>query len=90
MWASVVVAHRLSCPAAGEILVPIPGVELVDPALAVGFLTTGPPGKSELLLIYLSTFPAVCRLEEGRDHVQFAHHYTQNTRHSSWHAAVRN
>ena len=44
--ASVVVAHRLSCAVACGILVPIPGIELVSPALAGGFLTTGPPAKS--------------------------------------------
>ena len=44
---SVVVLHRLSCPAAcGIILVPRPGIEPTSPALEGGFFTTGPPGKS--------------------------------------------
>ena len=42
---SVVVLHRLSVPAWG-ILVPRPGIEPMSPALAGGFLTTGPPGMS--------------------------------------------
>ena len=42
-WASVVVAHELSRPAAHGIL---PGLEPVSPALAGRFLTTAPPGKS--------------------------------------------
>ena len=40
---SLVVVHRLSCPMACGILVPQPGIESVSPALAGGFLTTGPP-----------------------------------------------
>ena len=44
---SVVVAHRLSCYTARGILVPGPGIEPVSPALQGGFLTTGPPGKSQ-------------------------------------------
>ena len=46
MQASVVVAHGLSCSAACGILVPGPGLELVSPTLAGGFLTTVPQGKS--------------------------------------------
>ena len=42
---SVVVVHRLSCPTTCGIF-PDPGIELVSPALAGSFLTTGPPGKS--------------------------------------------
>ena len=37
---SLVVVHGLSCPAAGRILVPRPGIELTSPALEGGFLTT--------------------------------------------------
>ena len=37
--------HGLSCPAAWQILVPRPGMEPESPALAGGFLITGPPGK---------------------------------------------
>ena len=29
------------------ILVPLPGIKPVSPALQAGFLTTGPPGKSQ-------------------------------------------
>ena len=39
-------AHRLSCSIACGILIPRPGVEPVSPALAGGFLSTGPPRKS--------------------------------------------
>ena len=40
LLASLVVVHGLSCPAAGMILVPRPGIELTSPALEGGFLTT--------------------------------------------------
>ena len=43
-----VAARRLSCPAACGILVSRPGIESRSPALEGGFLTTGPPGKSQL------------------------------------------
>ena len=46
-WASVVMVHRLSCPAACGILVPGPGMESVSLALAGEFLTTGPAGGSQ-------------------------------------------
>ena len=50
-WASVVVAHGLSCSAAcGN--VPGPGLEPVSPALAGRFLTTAPPGKPCILFFY--------------------------------------
>ena len=42
---SVAVAHGLSCPHSMWDL-PRPGIKPVSPALAGGFLTTGPPGKS--------------------------------------------
>ena len=51
-WASVVVAHMLSsCGARSQLLhgmwdLPGPGLEPMSPALAGGFLTTVPPGKS--------------------------------------------
>ena len=50
----LVAARGLSCPAACGILVPRPGIEPASPALAGGFLTTGPPGKSpeRILIIY--------------------------------------
>ena len=44
MGASVVVAHRLHCPA-GCGIVPDAGIEPVSPALAARFLTTRPPGR---------------------------------------------
>ena len=44
-WASVVMAHGLSCPDACGILVPRPGIEPTSPALAGGFITTGPPAS---------------------------------------------
>ena len=53
--ASVVVAHRLSsCGARASLFrgmwdLPGPGLEPVSPALAGGFLTTAPPGKSNYL-----------------------------------------
>ena len=42
---SVVAACELSCSAACGILVPLPGIEPMPPALEGGFLTTGPPQK---------------------------------------------
>ena len=44
---SVVVACRLSCPAASGILVPQPGIKPTSSALEGRFFTTGPPGKSQ-------------------------------------------
>ena len=46
---SLAVARGLSCFVACGILVPGPGVEPASPALQDGFLTTGPPGKSQLV-----------------------------------------
>ena len=46
---SVVVVRRLSCSAARGILVHQSGVEPASLALQGGFLTTGPPGKSQSL-----------------------------------------
>ena len=43
--ASPVAVHGLSCLWD----LPRPGIEPVSPALAGGFLTTGPPGKSTLV-----------------------------------------
>ena len=43
---SVVVVHGLSCSTACRIL-PGPGLKPLSPALAGGFLTTVPPGKSQ-------------------------------------------
>ena len=44
-YGSVVVVHRLSSPTAHGIFLG-QGLTLLTPALAGGFLTTGPPGKS--------------------------------------------
>ena len=41
----VLVTCRLSCPAAGGILVPWPGIQYVSPVLDGGFLTSRPPRK---------------------------------------------
>ena len=53
---SVVVAWRLSCPAACGILVPWSGIESVSPALESRFFTTGPPGKSCETVIWYRLF----------------------------------
>ena len=45
-WPSAVVAHQLSCSKVRGILDLPPGIEPLSPALAGGFLTIGPPGKS--------------------------------------------
>ena len=47
---SLVVVHGLSCSIARGLLVLQPGIEPVSLASQGGFLTTGPPGKSSLLL----------------------------------------
>ena len=47
---SLIVARRLSCPAACGILVAQPGLEPASPALEGGFLTTAPPGESPILI----------------------------------------
>ena len=55
-WASVVVARGFnSCGSRASLLrgmwdLPRPGLEPVSPALAGGFLTTAPPGKSQVLI----------------------------------------
>ena len=45
---SEVVAHWLTCPMACGVLVPRPRIEPASPALDGRFLTTGPPGKSQV------------------------------------------
>ena len=45
-WALVVARGGLSCSEACGILVPLPGIKPVFPALEGGCLTIGPPGKS--------------------------------------------
>ena len=50
-WGIFVAMHRCSCPLACRILVPQPGIKLTSPAMENRFLTTGPPGKSLMLLI---------------------------------------
>ena len=51
---SLVAMSGLSFPVACGILVPQSGTEPVSPALEGRFLTTGPPGKSQLLPLNLS------------------------------------
>ena len=58
MWASVLVAHGLSCPAALWDL-PGPGVNLKSPALADGFfstVTTREVPQNHFFLLLLITF----------------------------------
>ena len=43
----------LSCPAACGILVPRPGIKPESPALEGGFFTTGPPGKSPVVVVII-------------------------------------
>ena len=50
---SFAVAHRLSCSLACGILVPQRGIEFTCSALEGKFLTTGPPGKSLLTILFL-------------------------------------
>ena len=59
---SVVEVRGLSCSGACGIFVPWPGIEPVSPALAGGFLTTGPPGKSLARYSYLLRTVALCTL----------------------------
>ena len=75
MQASVVMSYRLSCPTASGILVPRPGIRPESPALAGGFLTTGPPRKSpskeieakSLSKLQLVKDLASIKCEEGSD-----------------------
>ena len=46
-------AYGLSSPLGSGILVPTPGIKVASPALQVGFLTTGPPGKSHHFILKL-------------------------------------
>ena len=56
-WASGVAAHGLSsCDTWAQMLhgmwnLPAPGIEPISPALAGGFLSTAPPGKSWICLL---------------------------------------
>ena len=52
LWDSVLEARGLSCHEACRIFPA--GIELMSPALADGFLTTGPPGKPRLLFFSIS------------------------------------
>ena len=52
-------ALGLSCPSACGILVPHPWMEPTSPALEDVFLTTGPPGKSQVKFLFKSLF---CKL----------------------------
>ena len=78
MWASVVVARRLSscglwalecrlssCGARALLLcgiwdLPGPGLDPMSPALAGGFLTTGPPGKPYMTVFELWFSQGIC------------------------------
>ena len=66
---SVVVAHRLSCSMACGIF-PDQGSNPCPPALAGGFLTTAPPGKSQIIMFYTlklySTVHQLCLNKTGR------------------------
>ena len=53
-WASVVVARGLSCPVACGILDSGQRIEPMSPALARGFLTTGPPGSFLCVRVFIS------------------------------------
>ena len=55
-WASVVVARGLCCCRAYGILVLTPGTELMSPALAGEFLTTGLPWKPMIHIFLKSLF----------------------------------
>ena len=59
--ASVVIALKLSCSVACGILVPLPGIEPMFPALEGRFLTPGPPGKPPGMCYY---FLKVCHLTQ--------------------------
>ena len=51
LGAELAVVHRLGCPEARG-----PGIEPASPALAGGFLSTEPPGKSHPFLFNLCVF----------------------------------
>ena len=55
---------------------PGPGIEPVSPALAGGFLTTAPPGKSlSYLLFIVHLFLPACELRTGGGLFPFVHCY---------------
>ena len=53
---SLIGVHRLSCPKLCGISIPQPGMEPTSPALEGGFSTTGPPGKSQSIFLFLDFF----------------------------------
>ena len=53
--------RRLSCPAACGILLTLPGIEHVSPALQGRFLTTVPPGKSTINYFLIKVYTLFCR-----------------------------
>ena len=61
LWRAGSRARRLSCPSACGILVPQPGIEPTSLAFGGGLLTTGPPGKSQVLLLQIML---LCRIRE--------------------------
>ena len=56
---SVVEVLRFRCSAACGILVPQLGIELVSPASAGGFLTTGPPGKTSKIIFVIPVLSCI-------------------------------
>ena len=69
---SVVMAPRLSCPAASGILVPRTGMESESSALEGRFLTAGPPGKSPETQIYSCCHPPTSQLQIDGGHASSA------------------
>ena len=67
--------HRLSSCGAQALLLrsmwdlPGPGLEPVSPALASGFLTTAPPGKSSVVVSYIEVQISKYRQESGHKYV---------------------
>ena len=49
---SVLAVQRLSCSAACGVLVPSREIKPTSPASKGGFLITGPPGKSQVLVLF--------------------------------------
>ena len=67
----MVAAHGLTCPGAGGILVPQPGVEPASPALEGRLFTPGPPGKSQYNQIKISLYSFMESLQIKAFHSAF-------------------
>ena len=67
-WASVVVAHELSCPVTYGIFPDqdLPKIKLVSSALVGGLLTTGPPGKSYPFFLFRIPILSHCCMSNTR------------------------